>query len=67
MKNGQNMHPGSVVQIKLASIVVHAQELLSVDGREADKTALLGLLYDPDVLRWLDKFDDVLLPVKRRK
>jgi len=53
-------------EIKVAAIVVHTQELFSVDGREADKSALLSLLDDPDVLAWLRGFDKALLPVKRR-
>ncbi len=57
----------SLTEIKLASIVIHAQELLSSDGREADKQALIPLVNDPDVLRWLGKFDKVLLPIKRKK
>jgi len=54
-------------EIKVASIVVHAQELLSVDGREVDREALKPLLDDPDVLAWLRGFDKALLPVKRVK
>jgi len=53
-------------EIKVASIVVHAQELLSPDGREADRQALVPLVDDPDVLAWLRGFDKALLPVKRR-
>jgi hypothetical protein len=58
--------PVTLAEIKVASIVVHAQELLSNDGRIADKAAMLPLLKDPDVLKWLKKFDPALLPVKRR-
>ncbi len=54
-------------EIKAASIVIHTQELFSVDGREADKGALIPLLDDPDVLAWLRGFDKALLPVKRMK
>jgi hypothetical protein len=59
--------PVTLAEIKVASIVIHAQELLSSDGREADKAAMLPLLKDSDVLEWLKKFDPALLPVKRRK
>ena len=55
-----------LVQIKLASIVVHIQELLSPDGRIADQEALVPLVNDPDIQRWLGTFDKALLPVKRR-
>ncbi len=53
-------------EIKVASIIVHAQELLSADGREADRQALVPLVNDPDVAEWLRGFDKALLPVKRR-
>lgn len=55
-----------VLDIKLASIIVHVQELLSPDGREADKQAILGLLQDQDVVTWLKSFDPALLPLKRK-
>ena len=53
--------------IKLASIAVHAEELLSPDGREADREALRGLLVDPEVRVFLnDKAHAVYLPLKRQ-
>jgi len=57
----------TLTEIKLASIVVHAQELLSVDGREADRQALIPLLNDLDIKKWISQFEPVLLPIKRRK
>lgn len=58
--------PTSVL-LKLASIAVHADELLSVDGREADKSAIRGLLADPELKAWLAKPDlKAYLPLKRR-
>ena len=55
------------LSIKLASIVVHVDELLSVDGREADKQAILGLLADREVRTFLDDPENrVYLPLKRR-
>jgi len=56
----------SSLLIKLGSIAVHAEELLSPDGREADKSALLGLLADSEVRVFLDaKENAVYLPLKR--
>jgi len=53
--------------IKLASIAAHAEELFSVDGREADKSAIQGLLQDPEVKALLeDPKMSVYLPLKRR-
>lgn len=52
--------------LKLGSIAVHAEELLSADGREADKQAILGLLADAEVRRFLTApANQVLLPRKR--
>jgi|HubBroStandDraft_2_1064218.scaffolds.fasta_scaffold294252_1 hypothetical protein len=52
--------------IKLGSIAVHTEELLSPDGREADRLTILSLLSDPDVQAWIKEMG-VLLPLKRRK
>jgi hypothetical protein len=55
------------LSIKLASIVVHVEELLSPDGREADKNAILGLLADHEVRAFLeDPANRVYLPLMRR-
>jgi hypothetical protein len=52
--------------IKLVSIVVHAEEMLSPDGHYFDKDVIAGLLRDPDVRAVLDdKRNAVFLPLKR--
>jgi hypothetical protein len=52
--------------IKLASIAVHAEELLSPTGHEFDREAIQGLLRDPQVRELLDaKENQVFLPRKR--
>ena len=52
--------------LKLASIAVHAEELLSPDGHEFDKQAIKGRLADPEVRRFLDApKNKVYLPRKR--
>ena len=59
--------PPDLLLLKLASIAVHIEEMLSFDGREADKSAVLGLLTDPTVRAYLDDpRNAVYLPVKRR-
>lgn len=50
--------------IKLGSIAVHADEMLSPDGREVDKHTIKDLLSQPDVVQWL-KDNAVMLPRKR--
>jgi hypothetical protein len=49
---------------KLGSLIVHADETLSPDGRELDRRTFRDLLADPEVRRWM-KAMGPLLPVKR--
>lgn len=52
--------------IKLASIAVHADELLSPEGHDFDRGAIVGLLADPEVRAFLDDpANRVYLPLKR--
>ncbi|MFA6118272.1 MAG: hypothetical protein WC729_30075 [Sphingomonas sp.] len=39
--------------VKLASVAVHAQELLSPDGHNFDRIALERVANDPEVVAWL--------------
>ena len=50
--------------VKLGSIAVHADELISADGRQLDKGVIEGLLQDPEVKKWIASMGP-LLPVKR--
>jgi hypothetical protein len=50
--------------VKLGSIAVHCEELLSPGGHAFDKTALDGLLNDPEVKEWI-KAMGAFMPVKR--
>lgn len=49
---------------KLGSIIVHADELLSVSGHEFDTAVLRQLLKDRDVQAWVQQMGP-LLPKKR--
>lgn len=49
---------------KLASIVVHADELTSPHGHPWDKMALENLVHDPEVQAWVKSLGP-LAPVKR--
>jgi len=53
------------ILLALGSIAVHADELLSIDGREADKEAIRGLLSNKELREWIKK-QGCLLPLKRR-
>lgn len=58
--------PSPSVLVKLGSIAVHVEELLSPTGHGFDKLALDQLLKDPEVVAWLKDMDRLaLLPVKR--
>jgi hypothetical protein len=52
--------------VKLGSIVVHADELTSSDGRELDRQIIRHALDDAEVIAWV-KDMGCLLPVKRVK
>lgn len=57
--------PSLALLMKLGSIAVHADEMLSTDGHVFDRVALKSLLTDPDVVAWIKKMGE-LLPRKRR-
>lgn len=64
------MNPLKKVQadllIKLGSIAVHAEELLSPKGHHFDKAALDSLLKDPQIKQWLEEMDKLALVPKKR-
>lgn len=58
--------PPISILIKMGSIAVHVEELLSKDGHEFDKVALDSLLSDPEVKEWMAEMSKLaLLPLKR--
>jgi hypothetical protein len=60
------MQAPTTVMVKLGSIAVHVEELLSPGGHAFDRTALTTLLADAEVREWLAAMDKLaLLPVKR--
>lgn len=60
-------NPTLGVLIKLGSIAVHADELLSPDGHIFDKSAIQSLLNDPEVKEWIAAGTKLaFLPVKRK-
>ncbi len=50
--------------MKLGSIIVHAEEMISPQGHDVDREALKALLANPDVQQWI-KDMGVFLPLKR--
>ena len=53
--------------IKFASIAIHAEEMLSPDGHDFDRHAILGLLDDPEVRAFLDDPKNAVLLPRHRK
>lgn len=51
--------------VKLASLIVHTDELTSPGGHPLDREAVRSGLSDPEVRAWLESFGPGLLPVKR--
>ncbi len=58
------------LEVKLASLVIHCEEVL--DSRERggiisvfDLSAIKSLVTDPEVQRFINDFDQVMLPMKR--
>lgn len=61
------MKPSMSLLVKLGSIAVHTEELMSPDGHSFDRVALDDLLRDHEVMQWRKEMDAMaLLPVKRR-
>lgn len=58
--------PSVSVLVKLGSIAVHVDEMLSPDGHSFDRTALEQLLIDPDVKAWLESMDKLAMIPKKR-
>jgi hypothetical protein len=63
-KKPDRYRPSPAVLIKLGSVAVHAEELVSEDGCEVDAIGIRNLMMDRDLRRWV-KSMGALLPVKR--
>ena len=64
MKNP--LKPNLSLIVKLGSIMVHTEEMLSSKGHAFDAEALKALLADKEVVEWKKQMDKLaLLPVKR--
>ena len=67
MKTTEALAPGAGILVKLGSVMVHAEELLSPDGHAFDRAALETLLADPELVEWREAMDaGAFLPVLRK-
>lgn len=60
------LKPSVPLLVKLASLTVHVEEMLSPQGHAFDRAAINSLLTDPEVTGWLASMGkEGFLPVKR--
>ena len=60
--------PPVTVLVKLGSLAVHAEEMMSPDGHAYDRIAIEQLLADHELKSWLAAMRSlVMLPVKRKE
>lgn len=60
------LKPSASLLIKLGSVIVHQEEMMSDKGHHFDKHALDTVRNDPEVVEWLAKMTKMaFLPVKR--
>ena len=61
------MTPPLTILVKLGSIAVHVDEMLSDNGHPFDDIAVHSLLSDPELIDWMALMDAAgFLPKKRR-
>jgi hypothetical protein len=58
------LKPELPLLMKLGSIIVHAEEMISPAGHAVDREALKALLANEDVQQWIKEMG-VFLPLKR--
>jgi hypothetical protein len=51
---------------KLASIVVHADELTSEHGHQFDQVALQSAIHDPEVKTWIEQMTAAAMAPRKR-
>lgn len=61
------LQPGTALLCKLASIAIHAEEYISLDGHTLDREALQAVLNDPDVKAWLASMTSMALAPQKRQ
>ena len=60
------LKPSAAILSKLGSVVVHCEEMLSVNGHAFDRHAIAGILSDAELQAWLKQMHMLcLLPLKR--
>lgn len=66
MNTDDPLKPSISLLIKLGSVIVHQEELMSDKGHHFDRQALDTVRNDPEVIEWIEKMTKAaFLPVKR--
>lgn len=66
MSEPSPLKPSASLLIKLGSIIVHQEEMMSSKGHYFDKAALDNVRNDPEVVEWIKQMNTLaFLPVKR--
>ena len=60
------LQPPPSILCKLASIAVHADEMMSPDGHAFDRHALESMLADYEIKEWLTEMDKMALAPRKR-
>ena len=60
------LKPELALLVKLGSIAIHLDEMLSDKMHEYDQITLQGLLQDKEVIDWLEEMDRLALIPKKR-
>lgn len=61
------LKPNPALLCKLGSIAVHADEMLSKDGHDFDRVALLSLLKDEEIVEWIAAMTKMQMVPQKRK
>lgn len=65
MNYDEAMKPKITILVKLGSLAIHIEEVLSPNGHVFDKAAIQTLLDDPEVKEWLMLMDKMSFLPKR--
>lgn len=60
------LKPPITTLVKLGSIAVHVDEMLSPKGHQFDRIALEQLTKDPEVTAWIEAMDKMAMIPKKR-
>lgn len=66
LTNMEPLNPTPSLLCKLGSLAVHVEKMLSYNGHVFDRVAMVGLIEDEEVQRWLKEMDQLALVPRKR-